>query len=204
MNEKLSLQEKIFNMRNEFGTVTKNLTCEYLSTKYKFEDGRLIQKRVKELSKKYKLNIDIRFKGDADKSWTADLFIYDLENKEQMTIEYAGESDTKLANRIQGFGSTCTYATRYIYKLFFNLGELELDPDTVEFHKKANNEKHNQTDRILINEVQIKELKDKLKAKNINESDVIKYIADQYGLSNFTELDTNQYKVVLSKAENKK
>lgn len=129
--------------------------------------------------------------------------LHDLESEANITFEIDVPFDNTQDNFTKGFGSTSTYAQRYVYGEIFHLGFNEDSPDASHANKPKNDNQYPKAQAMPvqaapnankgISEAQSKRLFAIFAKAGISKEDVKKFMLAKYKCNKSDELNKTQY-----------
>lgn len=134
----LIIYEKIDKVKQEIGYVKNNKTVKTSKgVTYSYPSIDMLEAIIQPLLRKHKLSYNFHSyvdpKVDPKEPWMIGIVeVYDLETGHKIEQKYSFPlADSEFVTSIQNYGSTITYARRYVYIQFFNIQHGDEEPDVV-------------------------------------------------------------------------
>lgn len=208
-----SLKAKLLAIKTEIGKVYKDANNTGL--KFKYATLSNILNKVNSLLDKHSVLMTISIQMNSELTSITNKLIYsgtveflNIDGNEFKEYHFNFPSDTQQKNDIQAFGSTMTYAQRYMLGAIFGIAFDDEDPDndkntvkseTKQTTYKSNNE--NVSNGNVISEAQQKRIWGIAKGKGIA-TDTVIAIVKKYGYGSTKEIKFTDYDKICKDVEN--
>jgi len=207
-----NLKAKLLAIKTEIGKVYKDASNSGL--KFKYATLSNILNKVNSLLDKHQVLMTISIQMNSELTSITNKLIYsgtveflDVTGNEFKEYHFNFPSDTQQKNDIQAFGSTMTYAQRYMLGAIFGIAFDDEDPDndknTVKNEPKQTTYQSNTkvSNGNLISEAQSKRLYAITKSKDLSKETVLS-ILSKYGYNTSKEIEMKNYESICKDIEN--
>lgn len=205
------MKEKLLNAKAEIGTIVKDASNPHFKMKYASLPK--ILETINPILKAYGLLLTIEVTMDKELTsilnnpiYNGVVTVYDVETKLFESYHYNFPQDTaQKQNAIQAFGSTMTYAQRYMLGCLLGIPFDEEDPDNEKNFKKETKTfeppKQSNNSPALVTEKQIAWLKKEVEERDISGKKALEIIG-KYGYSSKESIKQKDFNRIMEDIKN--